>query len=1357
MKKNQYLLSFVCLLFAISAAVLWPPQPAQAGIFNADTDVTYKEYWMPHSEFTGGFVEGSNCVNASAGNEFYLEPWPCQKEVKLTIPDDFSQALKIEVFINLWRNHNEKVASFRINGGPLHTPNVGYDWSRTPYVAEISKNEFVTGQNTFTFPAASAGYHIHDIAVRIYFDAGHPLKAGGNPISAPGGSLTTVSDGTTSFGAGAGGVLNVNNDQVTLTAVTTTNAKFVEFHGYYDGYDEDNDGRTRDWHNLGRNNWYTGGTDPKPTGGTIDHIGTVLAATPGAYNTTWNLPHITNQSGVKFKIRIVADGPANSNSYVVREAAGGVSGAFTLKRTRRVVAFTNPAFTDLVLHHSHNPAANAGQFPDTATRELTIDENPGAFNTAYVIGAYWMEPTISVNDNAPYFAFDGDDVWTLSIKAKPISWFKQDVNTFTYGWTGGFGQFAERPGPMVVLKQTSGSATDSSAPTIAGQDPAPNATNVNLKKNIVLRVTDSGLGVDIASIQMKVNNTTVNPTITGFSDEYTLTYDPPADFAPNSAVTVVINAKDLAGNTMPQATYSFQTSPPDGEAPLISNAACIAGSTSVNILWTTNEPATSKVEYGLTTSYGSQVTDNVLKTAHTATVNNLTQGQVINYKITATDEANNAASSANLTCAPTGSQSVLSDDFNRCALNTALWKVYDPQTGTAGQSTIRATGTTIEIDMPGGIDHDIWRGGATAPHIMQPISNTNFLVESKFNSLLTQKYQMLGLLVRQDASNFIRINFQNEGPNQTKLWVFKFEAGEPAIFVDQSIPAKQEPLYLRLDRNGTQWEIAYRYESDASFTGGGAYRFTHTMNVTELGFFAGNAGDVSTGSPAPAHKAIIDYFFNDAARISPEDATALYLNGLGVSPATTGIASSVPVSPTVGAPTTCGNPIRLTATAKPGWSFDRWTSAKGSVSGTSNPLVSSFTASEVVTATFKQDQYTLNKSVVGKGAIEATPLKATYLYSDVVTLKAVPAIGWSFAGWSGAATGSNATTSLTMTGNVTVVATFTQDQYSLTVHTTGDGSGTTTVNPLQNTYVYSDVVTLSAQPAAGSLFIGWSGGLVSNQASDTLTIRGNTVVTATFAKGQYTLAVDIVSNGVGGNSEAGGAVSVTPSKAAYTYDEQVTLSATPKAGWTFIGWSGGASGAAASTTVTMRKNETVTATFTQNQYTLTRNTGGQGKGAIKVTPERATYVHGEVLTIEAIAEPGSVLTGWSGALSGATPTMQLTITGNSSVLAVFGLREYQIEVTVIGGQGGAAGGTVTISPAGPYHYGDKVTLTAIPDDGYRFSHWTSEPLAETDRMFDLDEPTTPVLEITVDDDLLYNAHFERLDAPKIFLPLINRQ
>lgn len=1354
MKFRQYLFALLCTFFAVTASTVLQPHQAQAGIFNADTDVTYKEYWVPHSEFTGGFASTGTCVNASSGGDFYLEPWPCAKSVKLNIPDDFSQALKIELFINLWRNHAAKVASFRINNGPLHTPNVGYDWSRTPYIAEIPKSEFVTGQNTFTFPAAPAGYHIHDIAVRIYFDNLHPLKSGGNPISAPTGSLTTVSDGTTSYNANAGGVLNVNGDQVTLTADTTANATFVEFHGYYDGYDEDNDGRTRDWHNLGRNNWYLGGTSPKATGGTIDHIGTVLAPTPGSYSTTWSLPHITNQAGVKFKIRIVAEGPANTYSYIVREAAGGVSGEFTLKRTRRMAVFTNPDFADLVLHHSHDSTPNGGQYPDTATRELTISATPNQFNTAYIIGAYWMNPTITVNNNPAYYAFGGD-VWTLSIQAQPATWFQQGVNTFTYGWTGGFGQFAEKPGPMVVLKQTSGSTTDTAAPTLSGQNPASNATNVGLKQNIVLHIGDAGLGVDISTIQMQVNGSTVTPAITGFSNDYTLTYDPPADFTPNSTVSVSISAKDLADNAISNITYSFQTSPPDSTPPVISNATCVAGSNSVTIFWATDEPATSKVEYGTTPSYGSQVTDSTLKTDHSTSIGNLTLGQVINYKITATDVNNNAGSTANLTCAPVGAQAILSDDFNRCAINENVWHVYDPQAGTAGQSTIRATGTGIEIDIPGGSNHDVWRGGITAPHVLQSVSNVNFTLETKFDSFVNQKFQMMGLLIKQDDSNFLRINFQNEGPNQNRVYVIKFEAGEPTILILQSVPSKQEPIYLRLDRNGTQWEMAYRYESDATWTSGGGYRITHTLNVSELGFFAGNVSDGVTSSPA--FKAVIDYFFNDAARISPEDATALYLQGLAVSPAGIGVAASVPVTPTVGGPATCGNPVRLTATPNPGWSFDHWASAKGSVTGTSNPLVSGFTFNEAVTATFTQDQYTLLKNVVGNGAIEVTPDQATYLYGDIATLKAVPALGWSFAGWSDATTGNDITTTLSITGNMTVVATFTQDQYTLAVNTAGDGSGTTTVAPVKGAYVYSDVVTLSAQPAAGSVFTGWSGALVSSQPVETLTIKGNTGVTANFAKGQYTLNVTVVSNGANGNTtEVGGTVTTTPNKAAYGFNEQVSLTATPEPGWTFVGWSGAASGSAPSFTLTMTKNESVTATFTQDQYTLVRNTAGEGQGSITVTPERATYLYGEVVTVEAVAEAGSAFANWSGALSGTDPSVPLTITGNSSILAVFVEREYQINVTTVGGQGGDPGGTVTVSPQGPYHLGDEVTLTATPNDGYRFSHWTSEPAGEGAVSAETQDLTDPVLEVTVSEDVTYFAHFERLDAPKVFLPLVSR-
>ena len=77
-----------------------------------------------------------------------------------------------------------------------------------------------------------------------------------------------------------------------------------------------------------------------------------------------------------------------------------------------------------------------------------------------------------------------------------------------------------------------------------------------------------------------------------------------------------------------------------------------------------------------------------------------------------------------------------------------------------------------------------------------------------------------------------------------------------------------------------------------------------------------------------------------------------------------------------------------------------------------------------------------------------------------------------------------------------VTATFTQNEYTLTVSTVGSGS--VAKNPDQSTYHYGDVVTLTATPATGWSFSGWSGGLTGSANPATITIDGNKVVTATF-------------------------------------------------------------------------------------------------------------------------------------------------------------------------------------------------------------------------------------------------------------------
>jgi len=97
---------------------------------------------------------------------------------------------------------------------------------------------------------------------------------------------------------------------------------------------------------------------------------------------------------------------------------------------------------------------------------------------------------------------------------------------------------------------------DTTPPYTAGHDPAPDATGVPVGTNVIVHILDDDAGVNRSAIVMTVDATVVTPEITGTPTDYTLIYDPPADFDPDQLVNVTIGASDLAGNAMHDA-YSF--------------------------------------------------------------------------------------------------------------------------------------------------------------------------------------------------------------------------------------------------------------------------------------------------------------------------------------------------------------------------------------------------------------------------------------------------------------------------------------------------------------------------------------------------------------------------------------------------------------------------------------------------------------------------------------------------------------------------------------------------------------------------------------------------------------------------------
>jgi uncharacterized repeat protein (TIGR02543 family) len=260
--------------------------------------------------------------------------------------------------------------------------------------------------------------------------------------------------------------------------------------------------------------------------------------------------------------------------------------------------------------------------------------------------------------------------------------------------------------------------------------------------------------------------------------------------------------------------------------------------------------------------------------------------------------------------------------------------------------------------------------------------------------------------------------------------------------------------------------------------------------------------------------------------------------------------------------------VQLTATPAAGWSFVGWT---GDASGSANPTNVIMAANRSVTALFQMNPHTLTVTTVGSGTVTRTPDLPTYDQGTVVQLTATPATGWQFVGWSGDATGSDSSISVTMNGDRAITATFAIGPHALTLATVGSGS--VTRNPDQPQYDHGSVVQLTAVPATGWHFVGWSGDVTGSTSPLNVTMDANKSITATFAINTYTLTVSI---------SGGGTVTVSPNQPTYTYGTVVQLTANPATNFHLTSWIGDASGTTNPLSITMDGNKSIVATFKSN-------------------------------------------------------------------------------------------------------------------------------------------------------------------------------
>jgi len=151
-----------------------------------------------------------------------------------------------------------------------------------------------------------------------------------------------------------------------------------------------------------------------------------------------------------------------------------------------------------------------------------------------------------------------------------------------------------------------------------------------------------------------------------------------------------------------------------------------------------------------------------------------------------------------------------------------------------------------------------------------------------------------------------------------------------------------------------------------------------------------------------------------------------------------------------------------------------------------------------------------NGTVSGGGINCGTTCSAAIAQGAQVTLTATAASGSTFAGWSGACSGTGSTCQVTMAGAETVTATFvssTTTYYTLTVLTIGIGTGTVTGNGIScpsdctESVASGTSITLTAVPASGSTFALWEFCDSANGTTCIMSMTANKKVYASFTTG----------------------------------------------------------------------------------------------------------------------------------------------------------------------------------------------------------------------------------------------------------------
>ena len=260
--------------------------------------------------------------------------------------------------------------------------------------------------------------------------------------------------------------------------------------------------------------------------------------------------------------------------------------------------------------------------------------------------------------------------------------------------------------------------------------------------------------------------------------------------------------------------------------------------------------------------------------------------------------------------------------------------------------------------------------------------------------------------------------------------------------------------------------------------------------------------------------------------------------------------------------------------------------------------------------------------------------------------------------------------------------------YTLTTNVVGEG----TVEGNAGSYVEGTTATLTATPAEHYEFTGWTGDITSTDNPITLTVNADITVTANFvALPLYTITATANDAAMGTITGAG----------TYYEGKNVTLTATANKGYEFVNWKKGEEivSTEATYSFTVTEDVALVANFALDTHIVTVSAEN---GTIEGLADDGKYEHGATATLTATPDEHYVFVNWKKGeeIVSTEATYSFTVTEDVALVANFALDTHVVTVT-------AENGTIEgLAADGEYEHGATATLTATPNEGYKFVNWT---------------------------------------------------